>query len=114
MVGGIAEQINTVSCDASKLGTFSYATINLNNNKEIVIVNGYTQLLPGGKVKYDALREVIKKVKGNFHGQQIRYPMIGFHRVGGKWGLIEKIIEEELNGDQFLSLLGVRHTVGKL
>ena len=111
MAGGIAKQIkkafprayeadcNTASGDANKMGSISFARVNLNNEKLLVIVNGYTQLMAGGNVNYDALRKVMRQVKQNFYGLRIGYPMIGSGLAGGEWALIEKIIKEELNGE---------------
>ena len=75
MGGGIAKQIKkafpetfeadcgTKKADASKIGGISYAKVKLENNRRLVIVNGYTQLLAGGQVNYDAVRDVMKQVK---------------------------------------------------
>ena len=106
MGGGIAKQIRqafpkaydadcrTTACDSRKIGSFSFAKVKVNNGNHLVIVNGYTQLLAGGQVKYDAVREVIKKVKQNFYGQRIGYPMIGSGLAGGDWDRIKDIIAE--------------------
>ena len=111
MGGGIAKQIKkafpetfeadcgTQKADASKIGGISYAKVKLENNRRLVIVNGYTQLLAGGQVNYDAVRDVMKQVKQNFYGQRIGYPMIGAGLAGGEWNRIREIIEEELNDE---------------
>ena len=108
MGGGVAKQIRqafpkaydadrgTTACDARKIGSLSLAKVRLNNGKVLVIVNGYTQLLAGGQVNYDAVRNVMKQVKQNFYGQRIGYPMIGAGRAGGDWDRIKEIIDEEL------------------
>jgi O-acetyl-ADP-ribose deacetylase (regulator of RNase III) len=111
MGGGIAKQIKmafpaayeadcgTQKADASKIGGISYAKVKLENNRRLVIVNGYTQLLSGGQVNYDAVRGVMKQVKQNFYGQRIGYPMIGAGLAGGEWNRIREIIDEELNDE---------------
>ncbi len=96
MNGGIAKKIKnafpaaskadagTESCDASKLGSFSYAKVKLRSQKRLIIVSGYyTQLLAGGQVNYVALRKVMKQAKQNFYGTRIGYPMTGSGLAGG-------------------------------
>jgi O-acetyl-ADP-ribose deacetylase (regulator of RNase III) len=66
-----------------KLGTYSHATIEKNENT-ITVINAYTQhdyKGPGIKADYDAIRSVFKKLKG---------------LAGGDWKQISKIIDEEL------------------
>jgi len=111
MGGGIAKQIRkafpeayaadrrTTACDSRKIGSFSYAKVKLDNGEHLVIVNGYTQLLAGGQVNYVAVRDVMKQVKQNFHGQRIGYPMIGSGLAGGDWDRIKDIIAEELKDE---------------
>ena len=108
MGGGIAKQIRqafpkaydadrgTTACDSRKIGSLSFAKVKLNKGKDLVVVNGYTQLLAGGQVNYDGVRDVMKQVKQNFYGQRIGYPMIGSGLAGGDWDRIKEIIEEEL------------------
>ena len=73
MSGGIAKQIRqafpkayeadrgTTACHSRKIGSLSFAKVKLENGKYLVIVNGYTQLLAGGQVNYDAVRDVMKQ-----------------------------------------------------
>ena len=77
----------------------------------LVVVNAYTQHhwkhgIGGNKkgerrrcVDYDAVRSVFKKVKRNFSGKRIGYPMIGAGLAGGCWEILSDIIETELNGE---------------
>ena len=84
-----------------KLGTYSYATIEKNENK-ITVINAYTQhdyKSPGIKADYDAIRSVFKKLKSNYSGKRIGYPKIGAGLAGGDWKLISKIIDEELTNE---------------
>lgn len=84
-----------------KLGNISYAIVPVSNN-ELVVVNGYTQYNYKGHrplVNYKALRKVFKNVKSLFHGRQIAYPKIGAGLAGGNWNVIQKIINEELQGE---------------
>jgi len=88
----------TVSGDYNKLGTFSYANIDVYDHS-LIIVNGYTQYhyRHGIQcVKYAAIRSVFKHVKESFTGKRIGYPKIGAGLGGGDWNTIAKIIDEEL------------------
>ena len=81
-----------------KLGTYSHATIEKNENK-ITVINAYTQhdyKGPGIKADYDAIRSVFKQLKSNYSGKLIGYPKIGAGLAGGDWKQISKIIDEEL------------------
>jgi len=93
--------IQTKKGDKEKLGTFSWAKI-ANGDKELIIINGYTQYHYSSKQKpldYDALRQVFRKVKSNYSGLRIGYPAIGAGLAGGNWERIAQIIDEELEGE---------------
>lgn len=68
-----------------------------------IIANAITQRYYGGDgkryVDYDAVRESFRKVytfaKDNNYGN-VAFPKIGAGLGGGDWGVIEKIIKEEL------------------
>ena len=88
----------------SKMGTISVASIG-KASKSIYgqyIVNCYTQFRPGEEEPsylYAAIRLCMKNVYDRFQGQKgikIGYPKIGAGIAGGDWGVISKIIEEEL------------------
>jgi len=90
----------TVKGDRSKLGTCTYVKIDEN----LVIVNAYTQYERRGitpLVDYDALRSTMKWIKSNFKGKRIGLPKIGAGLAGGDWNIIEKIIDEELQGEDY-------------
>ncbi len=81
-----------------KLGTYSHATIEKNENK-ITVINAYTQhdyKGPGIKADYDAIRYVFKQLKSNYSGKLIGYPKICAGLAGGDSKQISKIIDEEL------------------
>ncbi len=81
-----------------KLGTYSHATIEKNENK-ITVINAYTQhdyKGQGIKTDYEAIRSVFKKLKSNYSEKRIGYPKIGAGLAGGDWKQISKIIDEEL------------------
>ena len=110
MGGGIAYHIKkqfpmaytqdckTIKGDKNKLGSYTFCKYKI-NNKELVIVNGYTQYKYWGNepnVDYDATRSLFRKIKNDFSGKKIGFPMIGAGLAGGNWEIIKKIIEEEL------------------
>ena len=44
-------------------------------------------------------QEVFSKIKREFTGQRIGYPLIGAGLAGGDWKVISKIIEDELKDE---------------
>ena len=109
MGGGIAKSIRanfpsayevdqmTQRGDRSKLGKISFTKIN-----NLIVVNAYTQYRYGTNkrhVDYDAVRDAFRYIKKRFTGKRIGYPRIGAGLAGGDWGVISKIINEELDGE---------------
>lgn len=95
-----ADQATTIG-DKGKLGTISFATV-VRNNREITVVNGYTQTHWRGsavKADYDAIRSVMANIKQRFTGRTIGYPKIGAGLAKGDWNKIAAIIEELLDGE---------------
>ncbi len=91
----------TLRGDEGKLGTISFAKIQLTNTN-FTIINAYTQYHWSGsgvKANYDAIRAAFKEVKTKFSGLRIGYPAIGAGLAGGDWAIIAAIIEEELAGE---------------
>ena len=96
-----AVDLETEKGDRSKLGTYSSVGIQYENH-ELVVVNAYTQFnWRGRRVKsdYDAIRKVMKKIKNDFSGLRIGFPLIGAGLAGGDWKIIELIINEELSDE---------------
>jgi len=84
----------------AKLGSISYCTIPL--GRGFIIVNGYSQFGCGVdrvRTDYDSVRKVFQKVKQEFTGMKIGYPLYGAGLAGGDWNVISKIIDEELKGE---------------
>lgn len=84
----------------AKLGSISYCTIPL--GRGFIIANGYSQFGCGvGRLQtnYEAVRRVFQKVKKEFSGMKIGYPLYGSGLAGGNWEIISKIIDEELQGE---------------
>lgn len=85
----------TKNGDKKKLGTYSYANIMLDNGKELIVVNAYTQFKYGQgiNVNYRAMEDVFILINENFKGKNLAYPKIGAGRAGGDWAKISKIID---------------------
>ena len=90
----------TEKASKEKLGTYSSVGVSKNGN-DFTIVNAYTQFDWRGKknADYEAIRAVFKRIKSDFTGLRIGYPLIGAGLAGGDWSIISAIIEEELNGE---------------
>jgi ribA/ribD-fused uncharacterized protein len=113
MGAGIAPQIKnkypeayavdceTTAGDVNKLGTITYT-----KNTTPTVVNIYSQYDTKGRregkidLDYDALRSGMQAIKDNFSGKRIGMPKIGAGLAGGDWDVIEKIIIDELFGEQ--------------
>jgi len=90
----------TVKGDKNKLGNYSYSLIG--KNKQITLINAYTQYSYSRDkvdVDYDAVKDVFKKIKHDFSGKRIGYPLIGAGLAGGDWKIIDAIINKELDGE---------------
>ena len=87
----------------TKLGTCS--TVTLQTGKHTVtVVNAYTQYNYGYDkmhLDYDALRGCFQFIKKEYSGQRIGFPLIGAGLAGGDWNIISKIIDEELDGEDY-------------
>ena len=95
-----------------KLGSYTSATVTTSTTNgtddgrhphELTIVNAYTQYhwspRKGGRADYKAIRSVFAKIKSDFSGKRIGYPLIGAGLAGGDWNIISRMIEEELEGE---------------
>jgi len=93
--------LKTSKGDKEKLGHYSSATVQRNGH-QITVINAYTQYNYGGsgiKADYGAIKDVFSKIKTNFAGQRIGYPLIGAGLAGGDWTKISSIICEELKNE---------------
>ncbi|WP_291346396.1 macro domain-containing protein [Desulfobacula sp.] len=87
--------------DKEKLGTYSMARIERNNNI-FTIVNGYTQYDFSGHgelVDYGAIQKLFAGIKNDFVNQRIGYPKIGAGLAQGNWKMISDMINKELQGE---------------
>lgn len=99
----------TTPWDESKMGDITFALVSTNSELGTgVVVNAYTQYRwygvgrqGGPLVEYDALRSCFEKVRERFGGKSLRFgvPAIGAARAGGDWGIISKIIDEVMEGE---------------
>lgn len=90
----------TVKGDKNKMGTYSFAKIG-----GLTVVNAYTQYYYGkdGRryVDYLAVEQCFRKIKNDFAGEKIGFPLIGAGLAGGDWQVIKDIISNELAGEDF-------------
>ena len=90
--------------DINKLGTCEYIHCSIPGS-EVTVVNAYTQYNFGKTkrqyVDYDAVRKCFKCIKENCSSYRIGFPLIGAGLGGGDWNIISKIIEEELEGEDY-------------
>lgn len=91
------EDLKTQYGDKGKLGNYTkYDT------GKVVVLNLYTQFRYGNSeinADYDAIRSCMKSIKEDYSGKKIGLPLIGAGLAQGDWGLISKIIEDELQGE---------------
>lgn len=72
------------------------------DGENITILNLYTQWRYGNSeinADYDAIRGCMKSIKEDYSGKKIGLPLIGAGLAKGDWGVISKIIEDELQGE---------------
>ncbi len=108
MGAGIAKQIKKTFPEAfnidkttpkgkSKLGTYSCTSVG-----KLIIVNAYTQVYLGSNCYEDrlqAIHNVFKLIKRDFHGMRIGIPKIGAGLAGGDWTKIQAIIAEVMKDE---------------
>ena len=94
--------MTTKAGDEEKLGYFTFCTVTLDNEENLIVVNAYTQYNYGTdkiQVHYYAVRDVFHRLAGWLPKHfRIGYPKIGAGLAGGDWDTIAKIIDEELKG----------------
>lgn len=88
--------------DFKKLGTFTKAIV---ENGELTVYNLYGQFGYGKRkqglrdLKYDAIFEALDKMADDVvacGGKTVGLPLIGCGLAGGKWSIVEAMIEETL------------------
>lgn len=96
-----AADLKTQKGDRAKLGTYSSAEI-VRGDVKFVVINAYTQFdfwTKGVKTNYPAIKSVMGKIRADFGGKRIGYPLIGAGLAGGDWGRIALIINDQLLGE---------------
>jgi O-acetyl-ADP-ribose deacetylase (regulator of RNase III) len=87
-----------------KLGTCSVARVRIAGDRELTIVNAYTQFHwsqgPKPLADYDAIRACMGFIQREHAGRRIGLPKIGAGLAGGDWTRIAAIIESELAGEE--------------
>ena len=89
----------TAYADRSQLGTYSKAEA---IGRALTVVNAYTQYDwrgQGVKADYDAIEAAFRRLKTEFTGKRIGYPLIGAGLAKGDWSRISAIIDKELEGE---------------
>lgn len=91
----------TTKGDASKLGTITTATVDV-NGKPLTIVNAYSQYKYGKGGVYSSVEAIycaMTKVKELYSGKKIAMPKIGCGLAGGDWDQVGPAIELALAGE---------------
>lgn len=98
--------LNTKYVDRKKLGTFVPVNIKTKNNKDIIVLNCYTQFNYAGYdieesdiFEYEAFRKILKYVSQIYEGKKIAMPLIGTGHAGGDMDKIISIIKDELSNN---------------
>lgn len=100
--GTYEADLKTIKGDKSKLGTYSYNTLeNFHGpNKSLTVINAYTQYHyrrnyrdTDINVDYEAIEKVFTKLNKDCRGCKIGIPKIGAGLAGGDWDIIEGIIK---------------------
>jgi len=100
------DRAETEKGDRTKIGTYTKVAVGGENGEHtFTIVNAYTQYRFKKRYKgelladYAGIREVFGRIKKDFSGLRIGYPLIGAGLANGDWKVISAIIEEQLEGE---------------
>lgn len=91
----------TLRGSRSKLGTYSFANIELPNSN-LSVVNAYTQHRWGREpilhVDYNKTRDVMRKINTDFPSGKVLFPKVGAGLANGCWVTLSNILETEFRG----------------
>ena len=83
-----------------RLGNFTYAKVKVADDKDLIIINAYTQYHPGPDFRQGALMDCLEKIKNEYgkpidstEKKLIAFPKIGCGIGGGNWESTKHIIE---------------------
>lgn len=99
--------LNSIAGNINKLGSYTSSQIKT-RNCNFIIINGYTQYHwkgDGALVDYDAIEKLFRKIRIDFKGKKIAYPLIGAGLARGNWEKISKIIDIELNDENHVCVI---------
>lgn len=84
-----------------KLGSYSKALVE-RGDVRFFVINAYTQYdyHGEGNADYEAVQDVFAAIKRDFSGLRIGYPLIAAGLGGGNWSVLEKIIDQALEGEE--------------
>jgi len=91
----------TIKGDASKLGSYTAAHLEVNGNA-VVVVNAYTQYHyngPGVLVQYDAVEAVLKQLKEAYSGKKLLMSKIGCGLAKGDWNVVSSMVNTLLKDE---------------
>lgn len=103
----LKKDMETKIGDINKLGSYSCAYLSKYNT---YIVNGYTQFHWNNGSEnelacYHSIQKLFSKIKIKFSGKRIYFPLIGAGLAKGDWGIISKIIDDELIGEEYYCVI---------
>ena len=90
---------NTYDAGMAKLGRFGSVVVKTRTEKDLIVVNCYTQEFPGGSIRpvnYEAIASCFEKVNEKFKGMdfKIGIPLIGCGLAGGNWNIVKTMAQE--------------------
>ena len=85
----------------NRLGTSSTASCKTDDGEKLLVLNLYTQFLPGPDYNYDAIADSFSNLVRSYKGSEvirIGIPLIGCGIAGGDWKIVKKIVKSKLKG----------------
>jgi O-acetyl-ADP-ribose deacetylase (regulator of RNase III) len=98
------EDWKTKPADREKMGTYSYVTYKLHNDKKLYIINAYIRYgctKSDSAIDYVSFRYIMRQLHNDFEGLTIGMPKFSHY----EWDNLFPIICEELNDDKVLIVM---------